>query len=163
MSRPHENTMNPIQVICADAAAKAAVEKRLQSEGLPVETPRPAEAPARGEITVLCTPAALNAVVALDETLIGTADYMGLAFFWAYEYRHYLRDCTQPARCRVHDRLLADGLALDGESARHLQIITEEMESQRANQTASSLVEQIFDCLEKNHPSAFWNAITPFR
>ena len=30
-----------------------------------------------------------------DEERIGTADYKGYAFFWAYDYRHYMRGFYQ--------------------------------------------------------------------
>ena len=30
-----------------------------------------------------------------DEERIGTADYKGYAFFWAYDYRHYMRGFFQ--------------------------------------------------------------------
>lgn len=34
-------------------------------------------------------------VVLDDEHNIGTDKYAGLAYFWNYEYRHYLRDALQ--------------------------------------------------------------------
>lgn len=59
----------------------------------------------------------------LDQQLTGTEDYMGMAYFWNYEYRHYLRDATHSQRRRIHKLLLAEGLEVDGESKRHLEII----------------------------------------
>ena len=59
----------------------------------------------------------------LDRTFIGTADYMGLAYFWAYEYRYPMRDCTIDERRRVHHGFMEAGLALDGESEAHERII----------------------------------------
>lgn len=52
----------------------------------------------------------------LDRSLIGTPEYMGLAYFWAYEYRHFLRDCTVKSRKKVHDKILEAGLPVDSES-----------------------------------------------
>ena len=59
----------------------------------------------------------------LDQTFVGTADYMGLAYFWAYGYRHYLRDATPLQRQKVHHSFLKANLELDGESESHLKII----------------------------------------
>lgn len=60
---------------------------------------------------------------ALDKTLVGTPDYLGVAFFWAYEYRALLRPATPAERKRVHDKLLAAGLAVNGISDEHHAII----------------------------------------
>ena len=65
-------------------------------------------------------------VLRLDETLVGTPNYMGLAFFWNYEYRHFLRDTSVSKRVRVHHKLLQAGLEVNGSSDLHEQIITKE-------------------------------------
>jgi hypothetical protein len=59
----------------------------------------------------------------IDDSMIGTPDYMGLAYWWADEYKHHLRAATPAERKRAHDKLIAEGLALDGVSDRHQQII----------------------------------------
>jgi hypothetical protein len=59
-----------------------------------------------------------------DETKIGTAAYQGHAYFWAYEYRHLLRDVTPVRRRAVHSALLHNGLSVDGESPDHEAVIT---------------------------------------
>ena len=59
----------------------------------------------------------------IDDSMIGTPDYMGLAYWWANEYKHHLRAATPAERKRAHDKLIAEGLALDGVSDRHQQII----------------------------------------
>ena len=59
----------------------------------------------------------------LDATRIGTGRYEGLAYFWAYAYRHYLRDATPAQRRAVHAAWLRLGLDLTGESDQHLQVI----------------------------------------
>lgn len=59
----------------------------------------------------------------LDETLVGTPDYLGLAYFWDGEYKQFLRIATPKQRKLVHDRLLAAGLKLNGASAKHKAIV----------------------------------------
>ena len=66
---------------------------------------------------------ASQAIRQLDETFVGTDSYLGLAYFWAYEYRHYMRDCTMAKRRKVHKKFMQAGLELDGESEEHLDII----------------------------------------
>lgn len=72
-----------------------------------------------------------------DEARVGTVDYKGHAYFWAHEYRHYMRGFYQTHRAterqvgailkkmrrNVHRDFLALGLDLDGESWRHQTII----------------------------------------
>lgn len=48
---------------------------------------------------------------------------IGDNYFWNYEYRHYLRGAPLAARKRVIRALLNNGLALDGESPAHEEII----------------------------------------
>jgi hypothetical protein len=62
-------------------------------------------------------------LLALDESFIGTPDYMGIAYFWNYRYRHSLRGAKAGRRVRVHAALLKAGLPLDGESPAHDAII----------------------------------------
>lgn len=59
----------------------------------------------------------------LDMSFIGTANYMGVAFFWSHEYRFYLRDARPVERVRVHDAFINAGLPLAGTSMEHLLII----------------------------------------
>lgn len=59
----------------------------------------------------------------LDHQLVSTEDYMGMAYFWGHEYKHYLRGATDSQRRRVHKQLLTEGLELNGKSKRHLEII----------------------------------------
>lgn len=59
----------------------------------------------------------------LDQTFVGTPHYMGIAYYWNYAYRHYLRDATGKQRKLVHDKLLAHNLDLNGETQMHTQII----------------------------------------
>ena len=64
-----------------------------------------------------------SALHSLDETFQNTDDYMGLSFFWNYEYRHYLRDANCSKRKLAHDRILRAGLCLIDKSPEHLAII----------------------------------------
>lgn len=58
-----------------------------------------------------------------DEKRIGTPEYRGIAYFWSYEYRHYLRNCGDQRRREIHAEFMAAGLPLDGESEQHEEII----------------------------------------
>lgn len=64
-----------------------------------------------------------NAAYSLDADFIGTPDYMGIAYFWHHDYRHYLRDCKNQIRQKVHKDFLKNHLILAGESEKHLEII----------------------------------------
>lgn len=66
---------------------------------------------------------AYRAISELDKSWVGTKNYIGLDYFWAYEYRHYLRNCTVASRKKVHQKMLEAGLKLDEESDEHLKII----------------------------------------
>lgn len=60
----------------------------------------------------------------IDQAMIGTPDYMGIAYWWSEEYKHSLRGCTPKERKAAHDKLLAAGLPLDGVSDQHREIIS---------------------------------------
>ena len=66
---------------------------------------------------------AYEAVLTLDERLVGTPDYMGVAYWWSHEYKWTLREATHTQRKRAHDAILAAGLPLDGESDEHAAIV----------------------------------------
>jgi hypothetical protein len=59
----------------------------------------------------------------LDQKFIGSFDYIGLAYFWSYEYRHYLRDASIEERRLVHNNFLNHGLTLEDASEKHFTII----------------------------------------
>ena len=50
----------------------------------------------------LITSEAFIKIHELDRTFIDTPNYLGVAYFWAYEYRHYLRDASTTQRIEVH-------------------------------------------------------------
>ena len=73
-----------------------------------------------------------------DKARVGTYEYEGHAYFWAHEYRHYLRDLggcpsgvtegrygflLRQLRTAVHRDLLRLGLHLVGESRDHETVI----------------------------------------
>lgn len=64
-----------------------------------------------------------EALFKLDKTFIGTPHYMGLTYFWAYEYRHYLRDASIYQRKRVHKKWLDAGLPFEEVTQQHWDII----------------------------------------
>jgi hypothetical protein len=61
--------------------------------------------------------------LARDRKFIGTPYYQGRAYFWNHEYRHFLRDCTNSDRKKVHDLFLRQGLDLASESLAHELIL----------------------------------------
>ena len=71
-----------------------------------------------------------------DAARVGTGKYRGLAYFWAHEYRHSLRnlwvgglterrdgELLQKLRRRVHGDFRDQGLELAGESPAHRLIV----------------------------------------
>jgi hypothetical protein len=59
----------------------------------------------------------------LDKGYIGTPNYMGLAFFWAWEYGHYLREASLSQRRRVHKQALDLGLDMVAVGVEQWQLI----------------------------------------
>ena len=74
---------------------------------------------------------AYGALAAADRALIGTVDYIGIAYFWAQEYKYPMRDCSFALCRRVHKALLDAGLAPDGVSSLHEMIIEQVTRSDR--------------------------------
>ena len=63
-------------------------------------------------------------LIDLDKGYVGTKHYLGLAYFWAHEYRHTgLRDCSLHKRKRIHNEFLKADIELSGISDRHAEII----------------------------------------
>jgi len=48
---------------------------------------------------------------------------MGLAYYWNYEYRHYLRDAKPYIRMKVHNSFLIENLPIADATEKHFQII----------------------------------------
>lgn len=71
----------------------------------------------------ITTPDAYHKVQALDKTFLNTESYLGVEWFWNYEYRHYLRSASYAQRRKIHAAFVKAGLAIAGESNAHLQII----------------------------------------
>ena len=49
-------------------------------------------------------------VLDLDGTLIGTENYMGMAYFWEHDVKHIMRDVTPKVRKIIHDTALRENL-----------------------------------------------------
>ena len=75
-----------------------------------------------GMFTPYC-PIAMKALFEFDKTMVGTAGYLGLTYFWAHTYRFYLRDASPYRRRLAHKHLCINGLDPAGESEKHLAII----------------------------------------
>lgn len=67
--------------------------------------------------------AAFSKMYELDKQFIGTENYMGLAYYWNYEYRHYLRDAKPYIRMKVHNSFLLENLPISDATEKHFQII----------------------------------------
>jgi len=68
---------------------------------------------------------ATEAIIKLDNGYIGTNNYMGIAYFWAGEYKHYLRDASPYQRKRVHKKWLDLNLDFSAITQKHWDIIGE--------------------------------------
>ena len=68
-------------------------------------------------------PNAFMAFLKVDATLVGTPDYAGIAYFWNTEYKHQMRNTTTAKRRLVHQKFLAAGLKVDGDSPQHQAIV----------------------------------------
>jgi hypothetical protein len=77
----------------------------------------------RERLSIMATGKAIEAVLWLDAGFVGTPDYMGLSWFWNYEYRHSLRDASASVRQRIHAAFLKAGLPPDGASSEHGEIV----------------------------------------
>lgn len=66
----------------------------------------------------------------LDEKFIGTENYMGIAYFWNYSFRHYLRDATNYQRVKVHKGFLDHNLNISDETVIHWQIVKDIIKQQ---------------------------------
>ena len=58
-----------------------------------------------------------------DKNFVGTKNYVGLAYYWNYDYRHYLRDASPYVKRKIHSEFIKHGLDLVGSTEKHLSII----------------------------------------
>ncbi len=65
---------------------------------------------------------ATDALIKLDNTFINTPNYMGLTYFWNYDYRHALRESPK-SWLKVHTEMLKAGLDVSEASKKHADII----------------------------------------
>ena len=68
---------------------------------------------------------ATDALIKHDESQVGTMGYLGVAYFWASEYKHVLRAMSVAGHRWVHTKLLKEDLEVDGVSQRHEEIINQ--------------------------------------
>lgn len=68
-------------------------------------------------------PRAWTVLQQLDESWVGTPNYMGIAWFWHIEYKHQMRDSSPLVRRRVHTALVAAGLSPKEISPEHDVIV----------------------------------------
>ena len=57
--------------------------------------------------------AQFSAIQKLDKSYVGTSNYMGLAYFWDHEVKHWLRDATPFQRVKVHKAFIANNVPFD--------------------------------------------------
>ena len=77
--------------------------------------------PQTAKVTLDCTAEAYMKIVRLDESFIGTYDYMGHAFFWASDYKHELRALSVNERRAVHHMWMEQGLDVEDASDLHAE------------------------------------------
>jgi len=68
---------------------------------------------------------AYKAIKELDESFIGSDNYMGVAWFHNQAYRHDMRPLTPAKRKKIHDAMLKAELELCAISPKHNTIITQ--------------------------------------
>jgi len=66
---------------------------------------------------------AFKGILKIDQGFVGSSDYMGIAFFWNYDYRHFLRDATVSKRKSVHSKFIKSGLNVSESSEAHEKIV----------------------------------------
>ena len=69
------------------------------------------------------TSSAMSKLTDMDESLIGTPDYMGIAYFWDPHYKGVMREVSIADRRKVHHALLQAHLKVGGTSPQHAEII----------------------------------------
>ena len=57
--------------------------------------------------------AQFSAIQKLDKSYVGTSNYMGLAYFWDLEVKHWLRDATPFQRVKVHKSFITNNVPFD--------------------------------------------------
>ena len=57
------------------------------------------------------TDEATQSIYKLDQEFVGTPNYMGVAYFWSHEYKHYLRQATVSQRRRIHNKGLKNNVS----------------------------------------------------
>ncbi len=68
---------------------------------------------------------AYKAIKKIDESFIGSDNYMGVAWFHNYEYRHDMRGLSIAKRKKIHDAMVKAGLDLSGIGQKHNTIMAQ--------------------------------------
>ena len=82
------------------------------------------------------SPKATMALLELDKSFVGSKDYLGLAYFWAHEFKHYLRDATISQRKRIHHAWLDNSLSFEAgidpgiDTSEHWKIISKVLKTE---------------------------------
>ena len=58
---------------------------------------------------------------------VGTENYKGYGYFWNMKYKYDLRDTTPNIRRKIHRKFLNAGLALNGTTPKHDEIINRQI------------------------------------
>ena len=82
---------------------------------------------------------ATDALIKLDMTFVGTPNYLGMTYFWAYEYRHYMRHASIAQRVKVHKKWLEAGLDFLETSQAHWDIIGKVLKKDVPNLTKENV------------------------
>ena len=88
-----------------------------------------------------------------DYGYIGTPLYQGIAYFWGYKYRFWMRGdahgngykgmSVKQARKTIHNKFLAEGLELLGETERHDEIINKVFGMNEYKQSEDKILKEI--------------------
>jgi hypothetical protein len=66
---------------------------------------------------------ATQALIKHDQSQVGTMGYLGVAYFWAFDYKHYMRPMSVAGKRWVHTKLLKEKLDVSDVSQKHQAII----------------------------------------
>ena len=66
---------------------------------------------------------AYSAINEVDKKFIGTDNYIGIAWFHAYKYRHDMRDITIAKRKKIHQHMMKAGIKDFGAESKAIEDI----------------------------------------
>jgi len=77
------------------------------------------------KVSLNITQKAFDKIYLLDTKFIGTYNYMGIAYFWAIDYKHTMRDLSEADRRRVHNMWLDYNLDVSEASELHEELLND--------------------------------------